>query len=167
MNPMITELNIMLDGLRQKEKALLEILAITENQQTVIKSDVSLDKTRELVFEMNIAKQEAIKMVKECDNMFESMLRRIGKELDATQHLYGAQVGVMQGFIKRIMDTDIKIRKTEEENNNLLDARREAEGFVEPPKQEKNSKLKPKISMPTNSAKVIQAYKQGHKNFKG
>ena len=164
---MITELNIMLDGLKQKEKALLEILSITENQQTVIKSDVDFNKTRELVFEMNIAKQEAIKTVKECDNMFESMLRRIGKELDETQHLYGAQVRVMQTFIRRIMDTDIKIRATEDENNKLLDARRDSEPVQEMPKKEANNKLKPKVSMPTNSAKVIQAYKEGHKNFKG
>ena len=127
MNQMTIELGIMLEGLKRKEKALGEILAITENQQTVIKSAVPLDEARRLVFEMNQGKQEAISVVKECDNMFESMLKRIGKELEETQSQYADQVRVMQAHIRRIMDLDVKIRITEEENNKLLDARREEE----------------------------------------
>ena len=161
---MTTELNIMLDGLKRKEKALEEIYSITENQQTVIKSGVPFSEARQLVFEMNKGKQEAIQVVKDCDNMFEAMLKRIGKELDETQHLYAAQVRVMQTHIRRIMDTDVKIRTTEEENNKLLDKRRDEE-FID--NSIKNNSLKPKVHMPTNSAQVIEAYKQGHKNFKG
>ena len=166
MNQMAIELNIMLDGLKRKEKALKEILAITENQQTVIKSAVPFDEVRKLVFEMNQGKQDAITIVKECDNMFEAMLKRIGKELEETQHLYADQVRVMQTFIRRIMDMDVKIRATEEENNSLLDARREEETQA-PGQTSANSKLKPKVTMPTNSAQVIEAYKKGHRNFKG
>ena len=161
---MATELGIMLDGLKRKEKALEEILAITENQQTVIKSAVPFDEARRLVFEMNQSKQEAITTVKDCDNMFESMLKRIGKELEETQKQYADQVKVMQVHIRRIMDLDVKIRATEDENNKLLDARREEEAQA-PPSQ--SGKLRPKVTMPTNSAQVIEAYKQGHRNFKG
>ena len=164
MNQMVTELGIMLDGLKRKEKALEEILAITENQQTVIKSAVPLDEVRKLVFEMNQAKQDAITIVKNCDNMFESMLKRIGKELEETQSQYADIVRVMQVHIRRIMDLDVKIRATEEENNKLLDIRREEEA---PTVTSQSSKLRPKVTMPTNSAQVIEAYKQGHRNFKG
>ena len=166
MNQMTTELGIMLDGLKKKEKALEEILAITENQQTVIKSAVPFDEVRRLVFEMNQGKQEAITIVKDCDNMFESMLRRIGKELEETQAQYADQVKIMQVHIRRIMDLDVKIRATEDENNKLLDARREEESPA-PNQATGSSKLKPKVTMPTNSAKIIEAYKKGHKNFKG
>ena len=166
MNQMTTELGIMLDGLKRKEKALEEILAITENQQTVIKSAVPFDEVRKLVFEMNQGKQEAITIVKDCDNMFESMLKRIGKELEETQSLYADRVKIMQAHIRRIMDLDVKIRATEEENNKLLDVRREEEAPT-PTSAPQSSKLKPKVTMPTNSAQVIEAYKQGHRNFKG
>ena len=164
MSQMSSELGIMLDGLKRKEKALEEILAITENQQTVIKSSVPFDEVRKLVFEMNQGKQEAIKIVKDCDNMFESMLKRIGKELEETQSLYADRVRIMQTHIRRIMDLDVKIRATEEENNKLLDSRREEES---PSGTSQSGKLKPKVTMPTNSVQVIEAYKKGHKNFKG
>ena len=165
MNQMTTELSIMLDGLKRKEKALGEILAITENQQTVIKSAVPFDEVRKLVFEMNQGKQKAITIVKDCDNMFESMLKRIGKELEETQGLYADRVRIMQVHIRRIMDLDVKIRATEDENNKLLDIRREEESPAQ--SQTASNKLKPKVTMPTNSAQVIEAYKKGHKNFKG
>ena len=165
MSQMATELGIMLDGLKRKEKALGEILAITENQQTVIQSAVPFDEARRLVFEMNQGKQDAITIVKDCDNMFESMLKRIGKELEETQHHYADRVKIMQSHIRRIMDLDVKIRATEDENNKLLDARREEEAPAQ--NQSSGSKLKPKVTMPTNSAQIIEAYKQGHKNFKG
>ena len=166
MNQMTIELGIMLDGLKKKEKALKEILAITENQQTVIKSAIAFDEVRRLVFEMNQGKQDAITIVKDCDNMFESMLKQIGKELEETQSQYADQVKVMQSHIRRIMDLDVKIRATEEENNKLLDARRDEEAPASN-QAAGSSKLKPKVTMPTNSAQVIEAYKQGHKNFKG
>ena len=166
MNQMTTELGIMLDGLKKKEKALEEILAITENQQTVIKSAVPFDEVRKLVFEMNQGKQKAITIVKDCDNMFESMLKRIGKELEETQTQYADLVKIMQVHIRKIMDLDVKIRATEDENNKLLDARREEE-TPSPNQTAGSNKLKPKVTMPTNSAQVIEAYKKGHKNFKG
>ena len=163
---MATELGIMLDGLKRKEKALEEILAITENQQIVIKSAVGFDEVRKIVFEMNQGKQDAITVVKECDNMFELMLKRIGKELEETQHLYADRVKIMQAHIRRIMDMDVRIRATEEDNNKLLDKRREEEAPASD-QTASSGKIKPKVNMPTNSAKVIEAYKQGHRNFKG
>ena len=158
---MTNELDTMLDGLIRKEKALSEILAITENQQTVIKSSLPLDESRKMVFEMNQAKQEAIRTVKDCDNMFEAILKRIGKELEQTQHLYADKVRLMQAHIRRIMDMDVKIRATEEENNRLLDARREDDAKETETKPAASRKLGPKVSMPTNTAQIIEAYKKG------
>jgi len=168
MNNMVTQLNIMLEGLKKKASALAEILSITENQQTAIKSELPLEGVRRLVFGMNEEKQEAIKTVIECDNMFETMLKDIGQELEATQHLYTPQVKIMQEHIKQVMSLDVKVRVTEEENNRLLDLRRETEEVktteniapAPPPKPQKTK-------IPTNSAQVIKAYQEGAKDYKG
>lgn len=190
MDPMITHLNIMLDGLKRKEKALSEILNITENQQTVIRSELPLDGVRELFLEMNEGKQEAIQVVKDCDNMFEAMLKEMGQDLEARQDMFQPQVKEMQEHIRRVMDLDVKIRVTEEENNRYLDERRGIEpqkpqepiaknipeqksvnlpppSNMPPPPQTPNKGIKPKVNMPTDSKKIIKAYEQGSKNYKG
>jgi len=163
MDTMLTQLNIMLDGLKKKEQALADILNISENQKTVIQSELPFEESRTIVFEMNEGKQAAIKIVKDCDNMFEAMLKDIGAELDARQDMYKPQVKVLQEHIRRIMDLDVKIRVTEDENNRLLDGKREGALPNQPPSQG----IKPKVTMPTNSANVIKAYKEGSKSFKG
>ena len=173
MDRMVTHLNIMLDGLKKKEQALAEILSITENQQTVIKSELPLDAIRELVFEMNEGKQAAIKIVKDCDNMFEAMLKDMGQDLEARQDMYTPQVKTLQLHIRRVMDLDVKIRVTEDDNNRLLDERRSGSAQSQPqvpsPGQKTNRapEPKPKVNMPTNSVQVIKAYEKGRTNYKG
>ena len=160
MDNMLTQLNIMIDGLKRKENALQEVLSITDNQQTVIKSELPLDEVRNLVFSMNEEKQSAIKVVISCDDMFEKMLKEMGHELDAKQDQYKPQVKIMQDYIRKVMDLDVKIRLGEEENNRLMDERRTAEMPAHG--------LKPKQStILPDSKKVIQAYEQGSKNYKG
>jgi len=165
MDEMVTHLNIMLDGLKKKEQALADILAISENQRTVIESELPMEESRTLVFEMNDGKQAAIQIVKDCDNMFEAMLKEMGAELEAKQDMYKPQVKVLQEHIRRVMDLDIKIRVTEEENNRLLDIKREAPPT--PPTAPVQQGLKPKVSIQANTASVINAYKEGSKNYKG
>ena len=174
MDALAAQLNIMLEGLKKKELALVEVLSISENQRTVIESELPIDNARELVFEMNQGKQDAIQIVKDCDNMFEAMLKDMGQELDAKQDLYKPQVKIMQDYIRRIMDLDVKIRVTEGENIRLMDERRGIELSTQPPvtapvqtPDMQQSGLKPKVTMPTDSAKVINAYRQGSENYKG
>ncbi|MDR0272809.1 MAG: hypothetical protein LBI27_05790 [Clostridiales bacterium] len=157
---MTTHLNIMLDGMKKKTAALTEILSISENQRTVIESVLPIDGVREMIFGMNEEKQAAIQVVKDCDNMFEKMLKDIGPELEAQQDMFKPQVKLLQDNIRKVMDLDVKIRVAEEENNKLLDARRATEL---PP----TSGIRPKVAMPPDSAKVLNAYKQGKTNYKG
>ena len=160
MDKMLTHLSILTDGLKKKEQALTEVLSITENQRTVIESELPLDEVRKLIFAMNQEKQAAIQIVKDCDNMFEKMLKDIGQELEAKQDMYKPQVKVMQDLIRRVMDFDVKVRLGEEENNRLLDERRNAETPLHG--------LKPKTSsILPDTKQVIKAYEQGSKNFKG
>lgn len=160
MDEMLTYLNIMLDGLKKKLQALTEISSISENQRTVIESELPLDGVREMIFSMNEEKQAAIQIVKNCDDMFEKMLKDIGHEIEAKQGMYKPQVKTLQEHILRVMDLDVKIRVAEEENNKLLDQRRNAE-------LPQVVGLKPKVTIPTDSAKVLRAYEQGAKNYKG
>jgi len=160
MSDMQTHLKIMLDGLKRKSAALTEILSISENQQTVIASELPLSGVREMILAMNEEKQAFIQIVKDCDDMFEKMLKDIGPELESTQDNYKSQVKVLQENIREVMSLDVKIRVQEEENNQLLDKRRAAEIPQTPG-------VKPKVSMPTDATKVLNAYKQGKDGFKG
>ena len=160
MASMTTHLNIMLDGLKKKSAALSDILNISENQRTVIESELPIGGVREMIYAMNEEKQSFIQIVKDCDNMFENMLKEIGPELEAQQDMYKPQVKVLQEHIRKVMDLDVKIRVAEEENNKLLDVRRAAE-------IPQSAGIKPKVTMPTDSTKVLNAYKQGKTNYKG
>lgn len=183
MTDMAAELAAMLAGLERKEKALAEILAITENQQVAIKSSLPFSEARALIFDMNAEKQGAIKAVKDCDSMFEETLGRIGPELERTQHLHKELVGAMQALIRRIMDADSRIRRTEAENNELLDLKRDGGPAPEsetkpetgagtgaaagPAKKPAGGRLGQKMSMPVSHKHVVDAYKQGRRDFRG
>ena len=160
MSEIEAKLGILLDGLKKKEQALAEIVSITENQRTVIESGIPLAEVRAFIQEMNQSKQEFIQVVKDCDTMFENMLKEVGPQLDARQDMYTSEVHELQKWIRRVMDLDVKIRVSEEENNRLIIALSPAP----PPSQG----LKPKPSgLPMDSSRVIKAYEQGAKGFKG
>ena len=147
-----TQIQILVDGLAKKETALREIVNITDNQRTVIESGLPPNEIRAFLLEMNQEKQAFILQVKGCDNLFESILKEVGPELDARQDLYKPQVAQMQQLIRRIMDLDVKVRVQEEENNQKL-------AEVSPPPA--HSGLKPKPApLPPDSVKVIQAYER-------
>ncbi|MCL2602884.1 MAG: hypothetical protein FWD90_00225 [Defluviitaleaceae bacterium] len=156
---METQLSILLEGLVNKEKALTEIANITDNQRTVIESGMSADEVRVFLTEMNKEKQQFIDRVKGCDNLFETMLKEIGTELDARQHMYKPQVAELQKYIRRVMDLDVKIRIQEEGNNNLLTEN------TPPQSVQQNLKPKPKL-LPPDNARVIQAYEH-ERRFRG
>ncbi|MCL2499656.1 MAG: hypothetical protein FWE90_04875 [Defluviitaleaceae bacterium] len=157
---METQLSILLEGLINKEKALTEIVNITDNQRTVIESGLTPTEVRVFLTEMNKEKQQFIDRVKGCDTLFEAMLKDIGAELDARQHMYKPQVAELQKYIRRVMDLDVKIRLQEEDNNNVLN-----EQTPPPPSVQQNLKPKPKL-LPPDNARVIKAYEVERK-FRG
>lgn len=177
MDKMITELNIMIEGLKKKANALGEILNITENQKTVIESELPYEEVRTIIFKMNEGKQSAIEIVRNCDDMFEAMLKDIGADLEARQDMYKPQVSTMQTWIRKVVDFDIKIRVGEDENNRLLDAKRAlaqggtlptTESSSEPPPATPGEGMKPKAKpLPLNPVRVAKAYEEGSKNYKG
>ena len=145
------KLEVLLDGLKRKQNALNEIVNITTNQQVVIKSRLSHAEIMTFILEMNVGKQDFIKTVKDCDDMFERLLQEVGPALDAEADMYKPQVAELQKYIRQVMDLDVKIRVLEEENNTLLDEIR--------PKTYTGIRQKQSL----NEQKVLKAYREGSK----
>jgi hypothetical protein len=120
LDPLETKLSVLSDGMGKKERALAEIVNITENQGTVLASGLSVDEIRNFIVAMNREKQIHIQTIHACDDMFEDILKEIGPELDAHPHMYGLQVQDLQQRIRRVMDLDVKIRVQEDENNKKM-----------------------------------------------
>ena len=148
------KLEILLDGLKKKQNALEEIVNITTNQQVVIKSRLTHTEIMAFILEMNIEKQQFIKIVKTCDDMFERLLQEVGPTLDAQVNMYKPQVADLQKYIRQIMDLDKNIRTLEEENNKLIDEIR--------PKNIK-PEIRQKSALTIDERKVLKAYKEGSK----
>jgi hypothetical protein len=151
MNTMETKLNILIDGLAKKEQSLLEIVGITENQSTVLDSELPNEQTQDFILHMNREKQVHIQNVIACDDLFENILKEIGPELDKDFEAYKSQVARIQEGIKRVMDLDVKIRVCEENNNKAMNKRA---GTV-PPLDKKQKKS----AIPKDTSRVIEAYK--------
>ena len=151
MNTIETKLNILIDGLRKKEQSLLEIVNITENQGTVLESELPQEQIQTFVANMNMEKQAHIQDVIKCDNLFEKILNEIGKALDKSPESYVEQVQTIQEGIKKVMDLDVKVRVLEEKNNRFVLSRREAEKLLARQKR-------PKLARDTS--RLIDAYKK-------
>jgi SMC interacting uncharacterized protein involved in chromosome segregation len=155
-----TQLNILADGLNKKEQALREIVNITENQGTVIESGLTADETRAFLTQMNREKQQLIKTVIQCDNMFEAVLKEAGPALDAAPDAYKPQVAELQKRIRRVMDLDVKIRVYEEKNNALQNGKKPFEPTPAPGKQPTQTQ-----PLPTDANRVIGAYAKNSRNY--
>jgi hypothetical protein len=153
MNTIETKLNILIDSLRKKEQSLLEIVSITENQGTVLDSELPSDQAQAFVAQMNREKQAHIQSVLQCDSLFETVLKEIGPALDADHTAYKPQVETLQDGIKRVMDLDVKIRVLEEKNNQRVLTQRNAEAV-----------LNKKPGIPKDTKKLIEAYKNNARN---
>jgi hypothetical protein len=157
-----TQLNILADGLNKKEQALSEIVNITENQGTVIESGLTEDETRAFLTQMNREKQQLIKTVIQCDNMFEAVLKEAGPALDAAPDAYKPQVSELQKRIRRVMDLDVKIRVYEEKNNALQNRRKPLDHPPAPGRQQTQVQAQP---LPADVNRVIGAYVKNSRNY--
>lgn len=155
MDPIETQLNLLCDCLQKKEKALTEVLNITENQHTVLNSGMAADEAKSFFVQMNREKQVFIETILQCDNFFEGILKEIGPTLDVNPALYKTSILELQGLIKKVMDIDVKIRVCEDKNR----------VFVDKPTPV------PRPARPTpimqDSRRIIKAYEDTKKNYKG
>jgi len=120
METIIVELQVLIECLKKKETALQQIVNITENQGFILTSDMSHEERYPIFMQMNDERQTLIDLVVQCDQVFESVLQKVGPALDADTTQYGDEVQAMQDTIRRIMDLDVKIRLEEQKNHQVL-----------------------------------------------
>jgi len=120
MDSIEVELKVLIECLIKKEKALMQIGNITENQGFVLTSELTHDEVYSFFMQMNGEKQSFIQRVLQCDQVFENVFRNVGPILDANPTQYGEQVQAMQDLIRSVMDLDVQIRLGEQENSKIL-----------------------------------------------
>jgi hypothetical protein len=120
-----TELNLLIDILKNKTGLLETILVITENQEVIIHQPPGVD--RAAIFrEMTLEKQKFIDEVLNCDNVFQSIFDGVHERVENERradgsHLYRDQLVEMQRLIDPIMELDVKVRAQEAKNKQLLE----------------------------------------------
>jgi len=114
------ELKVLTECLKKKEKALRQIASITENQGFVLTSELKHEEVYSFFMQMNAEKQDFIDRVLQCDQVFENMLQKIGPVLDANPSKYGGQVRTLQDLIRIVVDLDVRIRLSEDNNSQVL-----------------------------------------------
>jgi hypothetical protein len=155
MNNIETKLNLLIDGLAKKEHSLLEIVNITENQGTVLESELPAEESLAFVSQMNREKQVHIQIVIQCDSMFETVLKEIGSKLDDDPQAYKPQVLAIQDGIKRVMDLDVRVRVLEEKNNQRMISKKTTDAL---------GNLQKKPGIITDTQRIIDAYKNNARN---
>ncbi|MCL1999621.1 MAG: hypothetical protein FWG65_12745 [Turicibacter sp.] len=161
MENMLVNLELLIKCLAKKEKALAQIVAITENQGFLLESNIARNELYPFFMQMNEEKSNFIKLVMEYDQVFENVFRETGPALDAEPTKYGAEVQEMQRLIRIIMDLDVQIRVKEDENSKILT---QIYDSIKPAAKT----TKPAIdSGEYGSAKTIEAYKNQDKRNSG
>ena len=122
MDSIEVELKVLIECLKKKEKALSQIASITENQGFVLGSGLSHDEVYSFFMQMNVEKQEFIQRVLQCDQVFENVFQNVGPVLDENPDSFTEQVRIMQELIRSVMDLDVQIRVTEDENSAILNS---------------------------------------------
>ena len=153
MDSIEVELKVLIECLKKKAAALSQIAAITENQGFVLTSTLTHEEIYSFFMQMNEEKNGFIKRVIECDEVFANVLQKVGPTLDSDPTKYGEQVHTLQDLIRTVMDLDVQIRVSEDNNYQILnDALTEIQENA-PDKQE------PIGSGEYGSNKAIEAYK--------
>lgn len=162
MDSIEIELKVLTECLKKKEKAMSQIAAITENQGFVLTSGLTHEEIYSFFMQMNVEKNEFIRRVIECDEVFENVLQKIGPTLDSDPSKYDEEVRVLQDLIRVVMDLDVQIRLGEDENSQILtealDQFQELQGSQGAEKPESIS------SGEYGSTKAIEAYKSQSKH---
>lgn len=152
MSDIKVKIDILNDALDKKEKLLVSIYNITENQELFYKLEDENQKNK-LIKESSREKQIIIDEVISIDNIFINIVEEIKEELKYEKDLYQEKLNIMTEKIKKVTDLDIKIRVKEERNRRIFEF-----------DKIKNSQIK---TLKTSKSYIIKQYeKNNRKNFK-
>lgn len=110
---LVSQLKLLMDILKKKLNMLEEILSITENQGIVLKS---MPDDRQMFMNMFEEKQTRIDSISSGDDVFNRLFGTVIEEVKNSKTSYKQYIAEMQKLVKKVMETEIKIR-LEERNN--------------------------------------------------
>jgi hypothetical protein len=121
MDNFTVTLKILTDILEKKRAALEGVLSITQNQETILQSPSSPERS-EFFVQCNVEKQSLIDRVKEYDEMFQGFFDQIKAELQekAGHEENKPEIIKLQALISQVVEQDVQIRAQERKNLGLL-----------------------------------------------
>lgn len=114
---LVIQLKLLINILDRKYTTLQEILSITENQGTVLKSVPS---DREMFQFMFDEKQTRIDSISSGDDIFNRMFGKVMEDIKKEKTSYKSQIAQMQTLVKAIMHIEIRIRLEERNNKKYM-----------------------------------------------
>ena len=129
-----TKLTLLQDILDKKQAALVAVLNISENMETLHLSPPS-DERQKFLIEMGKEKQKQIDYVLACDEAFQSIFDGIADEFEEKSAEHAEKIGQLQFSINEVLELDTKIRAQEEKNELIANAnfgQQDAEGGINP-----------------------------------
>lgn len=156
-----TQIKLLLECLKKKERLLTQILNITENQGFILTSRISQEEIYAFFLKMNEEKQKLINDVVDLDKIFENVFKETGSYLDENTDKFNEEIKFMQDYIRNITDLDAAIRIQENVNNEGLNADKKARARKTDWKK-KNKKRRASLenSGEYENKRVLKAYKR-------
>jgi len=145
-----TKLAILADILTKKRGALLSVLAISENQESLYASEPSPER-RDFLMQMGQEKQVHIDDVLACDDVFQGIFDSIAGIFEEKGKVYAEQVKALQASIAEVLELDIKIRAQEEKTKIAAQA-----AWGQRPNQSE--------APPAARANLLEQYKNNNRN---
>ncbi len=112
-------LHLLIEILEAKGRCLDQVLAITENQESLLLSQESGSEINLLFNGLCQEKQRLIDEVLHSDQLFQNLFVKLGDDLDGLLPEFEVEVKAMQDRVRQVMDLDVKIRVTEQRNKAL------------------------------------------------
>ncbi|MDR1703634.1 MAG: hypothetical protein LBS19_02965 [Clostridiales bacterium] len=125
MDNFTVTLKILIDILEKKQAALENVLNITQNQETILQSPPSVERSTFFI-QCNAEKQNLIDRVKEYDEMFQGFFDQAKGDLHEKAHDDDNKPLIirLQALISQVVEQDVQIRAQERKNIGLLTPRR-------------------------------------------
>ncbi len=106
-------IQLLVDTLEKKKKILNMLMNVTEQQEEIMASETFDDS---LFVETISIKTEHLQTLTMLDEGFEKVYEGIKEELSTNKSKYVAEIAAMQGLIKDITDSSVKLQALEKRN---------------------------------------------------
>ncbi len=116
-----TKLNLLRDLLQKKKAFLMQILSITENQESILVAEFEIAKSDVtavdgMFSQMNDEKQKLIDELIHSDRFFDKVFKEISPEFEMRAPSYKPIIFIIQDLIRQVTDLDVKVRVQEQKN---------------------------------------------------